>query len=200
MKMKNKIQAVYPHSVFCSSTAPKLYIADFTERTNSNRKVEFHEIIPKTPDNTTYMDCLILENYSQTTVVCNIFDDYQFKDKKGKDLPHCECVLFPESKRKDIGMAFVEIKDCKAKNISVYKEKVKIQIISTVQIFRDKGIIEKQRVYGIISFPRKNKASFNQTIFDDATEYKRLYQKYKIRFFPTNWISIVDEKKWTVKL
>lgn len=39
-------------------------------------------------------------------------------------------------------MAFVEIKDCKSKNISVYKDKVKIQIISTVQMFRDKGIIE----------------------------------------------------------
>ena len=40
-------------------------------------------------------------------------------------------------------MAFVEIKDCKSKNISEYKDKVKTQIISTVQIFRDKGIIEK---------------------------------------------------------
>ena len=198
--MKNKIQAVYPQSVFCSSTASKVYIADFTERTSSNRKVEFHEIIPKVPSSTTDMDCLVFENISQLSVVCNIFDDHQFKDKKGKDLPHCECVLFPESKRKDIGMAFVEIKDCKSKNISVYKDKVKIQIISTVQMFRDKGIIEKQRVYGVISFPRKNKVSFNQTIFDDATEYKKLHQKFKIRFLPTNYISIVDERKLIAKL
>mgnify|MGYP001402785673 FL=1 len=97
-------------------------------------------------------------------------------------------------------MAFVEIKDCKSKNISVYKDKVKIQIISTVQMFRDKGIIEKQRVYGVISFPRKNKVSFNQTIFDDATEYKKLHQKFKIRFLPTNYISIVDERKLIAKL
>ena len=162
--------------------------------------MEFHEIIPKVPSSTTDMDCLVFENISQLSVVCNIFDDHQFKDKKGKDLPHCECVLFPESKRKDIGMAFVEIKDCKSKNISVYKDKVKIQIISTVQMFRDKGIIEKQRVYGVISFPRKNKVSFNQTIFDDATEYKKLHQKFKIRFLPTNYISIVDERKLIAKL
>lgn len=193
--MKNKIQSVYPHSVFCSSTAPKLYIADFTERTGSDRKVEFHETIPQVPDGTTDMDCLVLENSSRLSVICNIFDDNQFKDNEGHDLPHCECVLFPESEQNDISIAFVEIKDCKSKNISVYKDKVKTQIISTVQIFRDKGIIEKQRVYGVISFPRKNKVSFNQTIFDDVTEYKKLYQKYKIHFFLTNSISILNSKK-----
>lgn len=69
-----------------------------------------------------------------------------------------------------------------------------------MQIFRDKGIIENQRVYGVISFPRKNKVSFNQTIFDDATEYKRLHQKHKVRFFPTNSVSIVDEKMLIAKL
>ena len=198
--MKNKILAVYPQSVFCRSTAPKLYIADFTERTSSNRKVEFHDIIPQVPDNTTDIDCLVFENSSQLSVICNIFDDHQFKDKKGKDLPHCECVLFPECKQKNIGMAFVEIKDCKPKNISGYKTIVKTQIISTVQTFRDQKIIEKQRVYGIISFPRKNKVAFNQTIFDDASEYKRLHQRYKVRFLPTNQVSILDPKKLTARL
>lgn len=198
--MKNKIQNVYQQSVFCSSKAPKLYIADFTERTSSNRKVEFHEKIPQAPDSNTDMDCLVFENSSELSVICNIFDDHQFKDNKGNDISHCECVLFPESKKEDISMAFVEIKDCKSKNISVYKDKVKTQIISTVQIFRVKGIIEKQRVYGVISFPRRNKVAFNQTIFDDATEYKRLYQRYKVRFFPTNCVSIVNEKEMTIKL
>ena len=198
--MRNKIRAVYPQSDFSSRTAPKLYIADFTERTGSDRKVEFHETIPQVPDSTTDMNCLVLENSSQLSVVCNIFDDNQFKDNDGNDLSHCECVLFPESEQKDISIAFVEIKDCKSKNISVYKDKVKTQIISTVQIFRDKGIIEKQRVYGIISFPRRNKVSFDQTIFDDATEYKKLYREYKVRFFPTNSVSILDEKKLIAKL
>lgn len=81
-----------------------------------------------------------------------------------------------------------------------FADYIKTQIISTVQIFRDKGIIENQRVYGVISFPRKNKVSFNQTIFDDVTEYKRLHQKYKIRFFPTNGVSIVNEKTLVARL
>lgn len=113
--MKNKIQAVYQQSVFCSSTAPKLYIADFTERTSSNRKVEFHENIPQAPDSDKDMDCLVFENSSELSVICNIFDDHQFKDNEENDISHCECVLFPESKKEDIGMAFVEIKDCKSK-------------------------------------------------------------------------------------
>ena len=194
--MKNRIQTVYPQSVFCSSTAPVLYIADFTERTASVRKVEFHETIPQVPNSTEDMDCLVIENSLRLSVICNIFDDNQFKDGDGSDLPHCECVLFPESEQNNIGTAFVEIKDCKPKNISVYKLKAKSQIISTVQMFRDKGIIEQnQRVYGIISFPRKKKVSFNQTIFDDASEYKKFHQKYRINFLPTNNVCIVDLKK-----
>lgn len=82
--MKNKIQAVYPQSVFCSSTASKLYIADFSERTNKERKVEFHEIIPKAPDNTSDMDCLAFENFSQLSVVCNILMIISLKIRKEK--------------------------------------------------------------------------------------------------------------------
>ena len=47
--------------------------------------------------------------------MCNIFDDNQFKDNEGNDLPHCECILFPNKEQKNIGVAFVEIKDCKSK-------------------------------------------------------------------------------------
>ncbi len=197
--MKSKIRNNYPLSEFCSSTSAKIYLVDFTERTKSERKVEFHETIPLVPDSKKNMDCLILENPSQLSVVCNIFNDNQFKDENGNDLPHCECLMFPESKGDNTGTAFVEIKDCKPKNISVHKNKAKDQIISTVQIFRDKGIIDKQRVYGIISFPRMNKVLFNQTIFDDLTEYKELHQKYRVRFLPTNSILIINEKKLSIQ-
>lgn len=199
--MKSKILDNYPQSVFYSSTSAEIYLADFTERTNSERKVEFHKTIPQVPNSEKDMDCLVFENPSHLSVVCDIFDDHQFRGEDGKDLPHCECVLFPESKQDDIVPVFVEIKDCKPKNISVYKDKVKEQIISTTQIFRDKDIMGKrQRAYGIISFPRKNKISFNQTIFDDVTEYKALYQKYKIHFLPTNHVSILNEKELSGQL
>lgn len=79
--MKSKIQVVYPQSVFCSSTASKLYIADFTERTNSSRKVEFHEIIPQVPDSTTDMDCLVFENSTQLSVFLMIISLKMRKEK-----------------------------------------------------------------------------------------------------------------------
>lgn len=198
--MKNKIQRIYPQSIFCNSNAPQLYLADFTERTQSTRKVEFHETVPQIPNEGNVMDCLIIKNTAQLSVVCNIFNDNQFKDGNGNDLPHCECALFPEGNQEDSWFAFVEIKDCKSKNISVYKRKVKEQIISTVQIFKDKHIVDKQHIYGIISFPRKNKVSFNQTIFDDPVEFKKLHKKYRIHFFPTNCIEIINDKNLTAQL
>lgn len=196
--MKNRIQKIYPNSVFEHSAAPNFYIADFTERTNSTRKVEFHESLPQTPEGDKLMDCLTFENPEGVLVACNIFDDNQFKDGENKDKSHCECCLFPTKKAEKIWTAFVEIKDCKPKNISEYKDIVKAQIISTVNIFKRNGIIGiTDTVYGIISFPRKNKVSFNQTIFEDPIEYKNLYKKHKIHFYPSNSIIINSEKKIT---
>lgn len=98
--MKNKIQAVYQQSVFCSSTAPKLYIADFTERTSSNRKVEFHENIPQAPDSDKDMDCLVFENSSELSVICNIFDDHQFKDNEENEYHIASVYYFLKVRKK----------------------------------------------------------------------------------------------------
>ena len=115
----------------------------------------------------------------------------EFKDEEGRDIQHCECCLFPAANDDISWVAFVEIKDCKPKNIADYKEKVKEQIISTVQLFRNAHITTgQQKIYGIISFPRKRKTGFNETIFTDYTEYKRLYTEYHIHFYPTNTVQI----------
>lgn len=124
----------------------------------------------------------------------NILEDDQFKDNGGKDIQHCECCFFPTVNHDTSWLAFVEIKDCKPKNISDYKNKVKLQIILTVQMFRRANIIGRQQIYGIISFPRKKKTAFNQTIFDDYTGYKRLYKEHKIHFYATNKALVCDEE------
>ena len=49
---------------------------------------------------------------------------------------------------------FVEIKDCKPKNIAVYKEKCKSQLVSTIQDFRKHNLIsDTNKVHAVISFP-----------------------------------------------
>lgn len=198
--MKNKILAVYPDSVFQSSNASTLYIVDFSFRTDKKRGVEVHDTLPQEPNTPTKnMDCSLLSNEYNLSIDFNIFDDHQFKSDENKDIEHCECCCFPTNNDDQTWVSFIEIKDCKAKNINDFKDKAKEQIKSTVHVFRKHNIIDKKKVvYGIISFPRKNKISFNQTIFDDYTEYKHLFKSEKIRFFATNQVTIADKYQLNV--
>lgn len=192
--MRSKIWAVYPNSVFQSRKASTLYIADFSVRTSKKRGVEVHDTSPEEPNTPNKkMDCVVLKNEHELSIDFNLFDDHQFKNEENKDMEHCECCCFPTDNDDETWIGFIEIKDCKLKNIIDFKDKAKEQIKSTVHEFRKHNIIDKKKsVYGIISFPRKTKIAFDQTIFDDYTEYKRLFKSEKIRFFATNQIVITD--------
>ena len=186
--MKNKIQTVYPQSVFQSTSAETIYVADFTERTNSTRKVEIHVEIPCVPNSSESMDCLKLNNRDKVGLEFCLFDDYQFKDEEGKDISHCECCFFPTENA--LGLGFVEIKDCKAKNVATYKDKMKEQILSTVRLFRSSGIVDKQKVYGILSFPRKKKMLFNDFPYRDIYETTRWVKDYGIHLVAANEVNV----------
>ena len=71
--MRNRILAAYPDSEFGTTNAPKIYVADFSKRTNKARGVEIHEIMPKDPDNdTSDMDCcVVLEELCRLTTTCS---------------------------------------------------------------------------------------------------------------------------------
>lgn len=189
--MKNRILKIYPQSIFKSSTKEIIHIADFTQRTGQKYGVEVHETKPQVPGKQEYMDCLTLKNTPTISLDFNIFDDNQFKANDQKDIEHCECCIFPTSNGERTWITFIEIKDCKIKNISIYKDKVKEQIIATVKQFTQHKIIQKQRIYGVISFPRK-KVAFDDTIFQDYNEYKQLYKTEKIHFIATNEIEVID--------
>ena len=190
--MKNKIQVAYPESVFITTSAETVYVADFTERTGSARKVEVHTSIPNAPGDNSSMECLKLNNKLPIDLVFNVFGDHQFKDKEGKDVTHCECCFFPASDDEHSFIAFVEIKDCKAKNVSVYKDKTKEQILSTVQLFKELEIIGEQKVYGIISFPRRKKMFFNDFPYRDVYEATRWVKNYGIHLFASNEVDVVN--------
>ena len=195
MMMKYRIEHAYPHAMANVCHAGTLYVADFTERTQSVRGVEIHETAPLTPDSAKDMDCFVMQNPKGIGIQYNIFDGSQFKDAEGKEVQHCECCLFPETETDGAWVVFLEIKDCKPKNISEHKDKAKEQIVSSVNWFRNKGVVVSgQNIYGILSFPRKGKLAFNQTIFEDHTEYKRLYKQHKIHFYATNEVSAKNEK------
>ena len=172
-----------------------IYVADFSLRTEGDRGVEIYTEIPLTPDGTQVMDCLTLTNDEHLNIDFSIFDDHQFKKEgKDKDDSHCECCFFLTNSDESPWISFVEIKDCKPKNVLTYKEKVKEQIISTVSHFRKKGIIaEDKRIYGIISFPRRNKVAFNDYIFRTHQDIMEMKKKYGILFLPSNTIKVTSK-------
>jgi len=187
--MKSKIQIVYSQSVFQSTSAETIYVADFTERTNSARKVEIHAAEPCVPDSSESMDCLKVNNRDKVGLEFCLFDDHQFKDEEGKDISHCECCFFPTENAS--GLGFVEIKDCKAKNVATYKDKMKEQILSTVHLFRSSGIVDEQKVYGILSFPRKKKMLFNDFPYRDIYETTRWVKDYGIHLVAANEVNVI---------
>lgn len=192
--MKNKILEVFPEANLVFSSAGHIYVADFSERTKAIRKVEVHDRIPRCPLMPEQeMDCFVLDNKNALCIGFHVFAEQQLVDDDGKDIEHCECCFFPAKECKEhVWIGFLEIKDCKAKNIAEYKNKAKEQIISTVRLFRKKGILASGKIYGFISFPRRKKVAFDQTIFEDVTEYKRLYKTEHIRFFAVNEIVVND--------
>ena len=140
--MKTKIINEYPNSFFGETSAPIIYVADFTERTENVRKVEISNSILMDPnDNNVEMDCCLVVNPEEMMVNYNIFDDAQFEDEKGKLLKHGECCLFPHINDTKTWILFIEIKDCKPSRIGKYKKNVKEKSIKNVELFRDKKII-----------------------------------------------------------
>ncbi len=190
--MRNRIRQHYPDTYITSRNVPIIYIADFSERTQSVRGIEVHNTLPVCPENPcSIMDCAVLQNPNQIEIDVNIFDNNQFKDEQGNDLRHCECCIFPSENHDRSWVIMLEIKDCKPKNISSYKDDVIEQIISATNIFRQKNIITTHKVYGVVSIPR-SKVSFNNTIFGMPPEYKSLKKQHKILFAASNVMEITD--------
>ena len=87
-------------------------------------------------------------------------------------------------------VVFVEIKDCKPKNISNYHKEIKQKFLVNIALFRDKGIIPQNKVvYAIASFPRRGKTNFHNH-FIKATEWKQFREKHKVMIKGTNVITV----------
>ena len=191
--MRNRILAAYPDSEFGTTNSKRIFVADFTERTNSVRRVEIHEVQPKDPnDEAVDMDCCVIANETELEIDYNVFRDNQFKNEEDKDMKHGECCLFPNDNDEKSWVLFIEIKDCKGSRIYKYKQDVKDKLILNVEEFRRKGILLNNRVYGVASFPRK-KTAFNEMIVSDPTEYKTFYKEHGIHFVPTNELAVKND-------
>ncbi len=171
--MKNRILNKYPDSVFTTTRSQKVYFADFSKRTNKNRGVEVSETIPKDPnDENLDMDCFVIDNSNCHSFEYNVFDDLQFHDENGKQLPHGECCIFPTINDGRSWFVILEIKDTTEK-VSNYKKNIEGKMDSMFKVFRNQVGITNT-IYFIASFPPKT--IHDQSIFNDYVDLKN-YRK-----------------------
>lgn len=193
MRIKNLIRRWFGRSVIVIESSPEIYVADMTNRSKNVRGIEITDHQQPSPDGKGMMDCLVFHNPNILSVDCCIFNDHDLKNPRtGKDDKHCEGCMYPTLHDPASWMVFVEIKDCKVGNMTEYKRETKRQIFNAVRTFRRRGIILNERIYGIISFPRRH-VSFNDTIFTDVYETTRLKRFTGIRYYATNEAIVIDD-------
>lgn len=186
--MKNRILAAYPESEFGTKRSEKLFVADFTKRTNNERGVEFFEEQPTTPaDPTKDMPCFIINNPNKQSVEYSIFDTDQFKDEDGNSLKQGECCVFPSNNDGRSWFCIIEIKDCAVNKVSQYKKDIAEKMKSMFEIFRNKVSISNT-IYFMASFPRK-KADFDQSMFDDYVDMKKYRKAFLVA---SNSATVID--------
>ena len=190
MTMRNKIESVFDANKFkyVSFSDNCLYVVDYTDKTASVRSVEVHNVKPND------IESLIIHNPTKINISTSIFTPHCFIDENGKEPKQCECVMSPTVLSAHSWVLFVEIKDCKPKNAANYHKDAKEKIIDNVQLFRDKKIIDDNKlVYAVVSFPRKGKTNFHNHLIK-TSEQKKFRDDYKIMIKGTNEITIKDEK------
>jgi hypothetical protein len=145
-------------------------------------------------DDGTSVDAVTFHNDKLLSIDVAVFDDYKYEDTTRTNIEHCEGGIYTSEDSRWI--AFFEIKDCEERNIMNYREKAVRQVTNVSNDFRRRGIIVNEKVYGIISFPRKH-TSFNDDIFGDIIEYTQLKRTTGILFYATNEIFIVSQNNLT---
>lgn len=187
--MKNKITAVFGEDKLVHKPTlkfPQIHVMDFTERTRGEKGLE---IFGKKPND---IDTLVIEN-PNLDITATFFKPQCFLNERGEEPDNCEGVFYLSNSNDDTWLLFIEIKDCKSKNISKYFAKTKNQIISIVQIFRDKNIITpNKKVYANISFPRRNKKEYFSQLIQSG-EKKEFLNNYKIFIRGTNRLKIKND-------
>ncbi|WP_446776282.1 hypothetical protein [Macellibacteroides fermentans] len=187
--MKSRIEKSYPKISFVDTSWPEIYVADYTDKTGSTRTIEYHETKPAD------INSLKLINDGALHITAATLNEQSMTDPEtGKELIHCECVLFPKQNDEGTWVLFVEIKDCKQKNMSEYFKKAKEQIIATVADFRDKEVISSgKKAHAVISFPNKTKTNYYSQFITQGDRTSFLHQ-YKIIIMATNTITIKNNR------
>lgn len=132
-------------------------------------------------------------------------------EEAGSHASQCECVVFPADGNDDDWLLFIETKYTDSEEVAQkgevnYPKKMFSQIKSTVNYFRQKGIIASdKRVHAIMSYPKLLEPfdSWNIPLEDVDEETgdvlqlttEEIMQRYKIHLRPTNHALIKSAKR-----
>lgn len=132
-------------------------------------------------------------------------------EEAGSHASQCECVIFPADGNDEDWLLFIETKYTDSENVAQkedvnYPKKMFSQIKSTVNYFRQKGIIASdKRVHAIMSYPKLLEPFDSWNIpLEDVDEgtgdvlqltTEEIMQRYKIHIRPTNHAQIISAKR-----
>ena len=189
--MIEKLLGVLPeHKDYLDSLQGKvLYVADWKDENNGGISFTDYDV---------ERAAVRLLNPSMLSVYCDKFPENALPIKKGCFSQQCECILFPQDEAEDTDdwRLFIETKyakdEAKARDErNNYPQKMVGQIEATVEYFRNKGILEENKVvYEIVSFPMLDNynAWFDQNLIHEALA------KHQIIVRATNQAKILNKK------
>lgn len=189
--MIEKLLGVLPeHKDYLDSLEGKvLYVADWKDENNGGISFTDYDV---------ERAAVRLLNPSMLSVYCDKFPENALPIKKGCFSQQCECILFPQDEAEDTDdwRLFIETKyakdEAKARDErNNYPQKMVGQIEATVEYFRNKGILEENKVvYAIVSFPMLDNynAWFDQNLIHEALA------KHQIIVRATNQAKIKNKK------
>lgn len=189
--MIEKLLDVLPeHKDYLDSLQGKvLYVADWKDENNGGISFTDYDV---------ERAAVRLLNPSMLSVYCDKFPENALPIKKGCFSQQCECILFPQDEAEDTDdwRLFIETKyakdEAKARDErNNYPQKMVGQIEATVEYFRNKGILEENKVvYAIVSFPMLDNynAWFDQNLIHEA------FAKHQIIVRATNQAKILNKK------
>lgn len=191
------IAGAHPDTRFIQTDCDNIYVADFTERTQTlpeKRSVEVSGKPQISPDGSGEMDSAHFMNPARLAIEFALFHDSEYTDQSGANRKHCEGAMYLQDTPNPLWAAFLELKDCRPKRIRHHAFKARRQIFNVVKDFRQRGILDgSEKLYGIVSCPRR-KIAFNNLIAGDTITATRLKKYTGILYYGSNEILILSRQ------
>lgn len=213
MKRETIVEKLSSHAdCFKSILSATIYIRDYKYHDLAADILNRGVVVDDNPD--PEWASVVLENAMPERLAIDVdcFPENALPNEEaGSHASQCECVIFPADGNDEDWLLFIETKYTDSEEVAQkddvnYPKKMFSQIKSTVNYFRQKGIIASdKRVHAIMSYPKLLEPfdSWNIPLEDVDEETgdvlqlttEEIMQRYKIHLRPTNHALIKSAKR-----